>query len=81
MIKFILLTILFLYIFSKLAKFFLKTVFVNYVKNAANQQQRTQQQQHKSSKEGAIHVDHIPEEYNQKKKDLGGDYVDYEIVK
>lgn len=61
---------------SKLAK------FVQQVNAAAKEQQRTQQQS-STSKNGDIHVDHIPEDFKSKRSQeiKGGDYVDYEDVK
>jgi hypothetical protein len=80
LLKFILVTILIIWLLGKIAKFFLKSFLAQQLQNMANQQQQRQQPKYP---EGSIHIDSVPNQSGSKKpKDnLGGDYVDYEVVK
>lgn len=80
LIKFILIVILIIWLLGKVAKFFLKAFLNSQMQNMANQQKAQHQPKYP---EGSIHVDSIPNNVNHKKnKDsLGGEYVDYEVIK
>lgn len=45
------------------------------------EQAQRQQRHQQGRREGQINVDYIPESAKGNKKDKGGDYVDYEVVK
>jgi len=50
--------------------------------NIRDQEKRKWQQYYKSKPEGTLNVDHIPEKSAPKKKrEGGGEYIDYEEVK
>lgn len=87
MIRFLIEIICVLYLIRVIARFLFPFLFQSAVKSAMNnaqqqyQQNYTQQQQ--TRKEGAIKIDHIPEQ-NKKKgsvPDSEGDFVDYEEIK
>ncbi|WP_194975758.1 DUF4834 domain-containing protein [Aquiflexum lacus] len=79
--KFLLIAIAISWIFSKLLQFFLKSKLKQFVDHA-NDLKREDDQRRKP-KNGNINVDHIPQEYQEKrsKEIRGGDYIDYEDVK
>jgi len=77
--KYIILGIIFIWIFSKLAKFFLKTVFKQFIVNLEQQQKAHYEQQQPKKPEGSITIEK-PNSQTSIKDKKGGDYVDYEIV-
>jgi len=77
--KYIILGIIFIWIFSKLAKFFLKTVFKQFIVNLEQQQKAHYEQQKPQKPEGSITIDNNPPKSSLKDK-KGGEYVDYEII-
>ncbi len=95
MLKFLLITILFIYIVYKASNFVLKIFFP--IAHARRMQQeyarknqfgpkyrREQQQRRQHAPDGRIHVDHIPPEDKKARSTQdfkGGEYVDYEEVK
>ncbi|MEY3501794.1 MAG: hypothetical protein RL308_3467 [Bacteroidota bacterium] len=80
LIKFILIVVLVFWLFGKVIKFFLKIFLSQQIQKMANQQQASQQPKYP---EGSIHVETNTSSAKDKKpKDtLGGDYVDYEVIK
>ena len=93
MLKFLLITIIFIYVIYKASNFVLKIFFP--LEHARRMQQeyarnnkfgpkyRREQQQHRTP-DGHIHVDHIPPEEKKTRSTQdfkGGEYVDYEEVK
>lgn len=96
MLKFILLTIIFIYVVYKVSNFALKLFFpIQHArrmqeefarKNGFGPKHRREQQQqtHSRSADGSIHVDYVPKDEKKARTTegfKGGDYVDYEEVK
>ncbi|WP_373494915.1 DUF4834 family protein [Aquiflexum sp.] len=79
--KFLLIAIALSWIFSKLLQFFLKSKLKQFVDHANNL--KREEDFRKKPQKDTINVDHIPQEYQEKKsKEIrGGDYIDYEEVK
>ncbi len=79
--KFLLIAIAISWIFSKLLQFFLKSKLKQFVDHSNNL--KREDDLRRKPKEGNINVDHIPQEYQEKrsKEIRGGDYIDYEEVK
>jgi hypothetical protein len=79
LIRFLLISILVLYIIRNLARWLLPMLFQNMVNKA---QQQHQQQQYRSQKppEGKIQVDYKPQTKSQI-PDSEGDFVDFEEIK
>ncbi len=84
MLKFLLIIFFVFYIFIKIGGFIMKTLFSGFA-NGQQNNQRTQQNQYRSSrtKDGSVNIDYIPKDKSKsdKKNFPGGDYVDYEEVK
>jgi hypothetical protein len=62
----------------------LRIILQNYLKSMVQKHGGSQQQQKTTHRkaDGSIHVDYIPETPKaDKKKDSGGEYIDYEEVK
>ncbi|MEY3412575.1 MAG: hypothetical protein RIQ70_1263 [Bacteroidota bacterium] len=80
LIKFIFILVLIFWLVGKIIKFLLKAFLAQKIQQMQNQQQNSQQPKYP---EGSIHVDAIPNPPKGKKSkdDIGGDYVDYEVVK
>ena len=86
LIKFIIITILVLWIIRVLVRLIfpmvLKNIFGSMQNQAAGAQQYQQQPQQKSSRpEGAISIDYMPKKEKKGNADNLGDFVDYEEVK
>lgn len=75
--KFILYTIVILYVLYKLNKFFVRFYFTKFVNN----QQRANNYTQPNRKEGQINVEYLSKEKNKHTSGNKGDYVDYEVVK
>lgn len=94
MLKFLILTILFIYIVYKASNFIIKIFFPiaharrmqqEYArKNQFGPKYRREQQQQRSP-DGHIHVDYVPKKEEKRERSTqdfkGGEYVDYEEVK
>lgn len=89
MLKFILLTILFIYIAYKVSGFILR-IFDTLLGRTGNRQgnfgPQSRQQQYRKPSNGNVNIEYIPEEEGNKKKRFtksfkDGEYVDYEEVK
>ena len=84
LIRFLFISIFVLYIIRVLTRWLLPMLFQSVVNKAAQQQAGHQHnyQQQQRPREGAIKIDHIPEQ-NKKGSvpDSEGDFVDYEEVK
>jgi hypothetical protein len=80
-LKLILFFIAISWIFSKLLQFFVKSKIKQFVERSQEFQQDEIRRKKKNT--GNINVDHIPQDFEQKKSKQikGGDYVDYEEVK
>ncbi|MEQ9402932.1 MAG: hypothetical protein RIM99_05050 [Cyclobacteriaceae bacterium] len=76
MLKFLLIAILVIYSFYRVASFLFKIVFGGYSKGQFNSQQRG-----RKAPNSNLNVDRIPRNENRKKDFEGGDYVDFEEVK
>ena len=77
-LRFLLISILIIYIIRSLMRIFLPMIFQSVVNKA---QQQQQQQYHSQKKpEGKIKVDYIPNTKSQI-PDSEGDFVDYEEIK
>ncbi len=78
-IRFLLISILVLYIIRSLARILLPMLFQSLVNKA---QQQGQQQQYRSQKQpdGKVKVDYIPNNKSQV-PDSEGDFIDYEEIK
>ncbi len=87
MLKFILVTLLILFVLSRVVGFLFRTLFRTYGMRVMQEQQRRQQQppQPKPPRraEGVIDIDFVPADQPQRpqNKPKSGDYVDYEEVK
>ena len=79
-IRFLLISILVLYIIRNLVRILLPMFFQSLVNKA--QQQQGQQQQYRSQKQpdGKVKVDYIPNNKSQV-PDSEGDFIDYEEIK
>jgi hypothetical protein len=79
-IRFLLISILILYIIRNLVRILLPMLFQGLVNKA--QQQGQQQQQYRSQKQpdGKVKVDYIPNNKSQV-PDSEGDFIDYEEIK
>jgi hypothetical protein len=85
LIRFLISAICILYIIRSLARWFLPMIFQSVINKATQQQgyqqQNYQQQQKQQRKpEGAIKIDHIPQNKSSV-PDSEGDFVDYEEIK
>ena len=80
LIKIIFILVLIFWLVGKIIKFLLKAFLAQKIQQMQNQQQNSQQPKYP---EGSIHVDAVPNTPKSKKSkdDIGGDYVDYEVVK
>ena len=80
LIKFIFILVLIFWLVGKIIKFLLKAFLAQKIQQMQNQQQNSQQPKYP---EGSIHVDAVPNPPKSKKSkdNIGGDYVDYEVVK
>jgi len=82
LIKFILITIIILWVIRILIRLIfpmvLKNMFSNVQQQAANAQQR---QQYNNKPEGSISIDYMPKQEKKGNADKLGDFVDYEEVK
>ncbi len=91
MLKFILFTIIFIYVVFKVSGFILKIVdtLLGRTDGGSNARQRNfgpeyRRQKYRQPTNGNVHIDYIPEEDKKgtAPKDFrGGEYVDYEEVK
>lgn len=86
MLKFILVTLLVLFVLSRIVGFLFRTLFRTYGMRVMQEQQMRQQQKRPSPPrrpEGVIDIDFVPEDQvkRPKNKPKSGDYVDYEEVK
>jgi len=81
MIKFLLITIAFFYILSKIGGFVFRRLF-GAATQQAQQQQQQQRAQTKKPSDGNVHIDYAPKKGEKSSKNFdGGDYVDFEEVK
>lgn len=80
MLKFLLVTILILYLMYKVGFFLLKTVFRHLSGENADEYRN---QQKRKPRDGNVHIDYIPKKGKSKRKKgaTAGDYVDYEEIK
>lgn len=79
--KFIIITLLVIFIFGKLFKYAFKYWVMSALQKAQNQGFDTNKDQKQARKEGSIHVETTPKkDINQNGKN-GGEYIDYEVVK
>ncbi len=86
MFKFILVTLLILFVLSRIVGFLFRTLFRTYGMRVMQEQQRRQQQppqQKPRRNEGVIDIDFVPADQPKRpqNKPKSGDYVDYEEVK
>ena len=96
MLKFLLISIIFIYVVYKASNFVIKLFFPieharrmqkEYArKNGFGPKYRREQQQHQSRRapDGSIHVDFVPKEEKRERSTedfKGGEYVDYEEIK
>lgn len=81
--KFILITILIVFIFGKVIKYALKYWLMSSLQKAQNKtfNANTAQHQPQSKKEGSIHIDKNQNANTKSKSTQGGEYIDYEIIK
>jgi len=79
LIRFLLISILVLYIIRNLARWLLPMLFQNMV-NKAQQQHQQQQYRSQNPPEGKIQVDYKPQTKSQI-PDTEGDFVDFEEIK
>lgn len=82
LLRFLIITILFLYVIRSLARIFLPMLFQSVV-NKAQQQHNQQQQRYSNPKqpEAKVKIDHIPEGKKGSVKDSEGEFVDFEEIK
>jgi len=78
LLRFLLISILVIYILRSLVRILLPMLFQNFVNKA--QQQNQQQYRSQSPPEGKIKVDYIPKTKSQV-PDSEGDFIDYEEIK
>ena len=78
LLRFLLISILVIYILRSLVRILLPMLFQNFVNKA--QQQNQQQYRSQTPPEGKIKVDYIPKTKNQV-PDSEGDFIDYEEIK
>jgi len=82
MIKFLLITIAFFYILSKIGGFVFRRLFGAAAQQAQQQQQQQQRAQTKKPSDGNVHIDYVPKKEDKPSKNFkGGDFVDFEEVK
>ncbi len=82
LIRFLLISILVLYIIRNLARILLPMLFQSLVNKATQQnQQQYRSQTNQRQPEGKIKVDYIPETKKSSVPDSEGDFVDYEEIK
>lgn len=93
MLKFLLLTIIFIYVVYKASNFVLKLFFPleharrmqqEYARKSNFGPKHRREQQQPRSPDGRIHVDYVPEEKKGERSTQdfkGGEYVDYEEIK
>jgi hypothetical protein len=80
-IRFLIISILSLYIIRSLARIFLPMLFQS-VMNKAQQQQNSQQNYRSETRpDPSVKVDYIPEGTKNKVPDSEGEFVDYEEIK
>jgi Domain of unknown function (DUF4834) len=81
-LRFLLISILVLYIIRSLVRLLLPMLFQNFVNKAQQQQPTGGQQQYRSKNppEGKVKVDYIPKTKNSV-PDSEGEFVDYEEIK
>lgn len=78
MIKFLLIAVLVIYSFYRVASFLFRFVFGGFAKNQFNSTQYKSRKAPNSN----LHVDQVPRSQSERKGDFqGGDYVDFEEVK
>ena len=78
LLRFLLISILVIYILRSLVRILLPILFQNFVNKA--QQQNQQQYRSQTPPEGKIKVDYIPKTKSQV-PDSEGDFIDYEEIK
>jgi hypothetical protein len=78
LLRFLLISILVIYILRSLVRILLPMLFQNFVNKA--QQQNQQQYRSQTPPEGKIKVDYIPKTKSQV-PDSEGDFIDYEEIK
>ena len=76
-LRFLLISILVLYIIRSVIRLVLPMLFQNFVNKA---QQQNQQQYRQNTPEGKVKVDYIPKTKNSV-PDSEGDFIDYEEIK
>lgn len=80
LIRFLLISILVLYVIRLVARWVLPMLFQNLVNKATQQQQQNYQQQQKKP-EGTIRVDYVPQNTKGQVPDSAGEFIDYEEIK
>jgi len=84
LIRFLIISILILYIVRNLARIFLPMLFqsvINKAQQQANQQQQRNSPPPRSKPEARIKVDYIPQGKKSSVPDSEGEFVDYEEIK
>lgn len=79
-IRFLLISILVLYIIRNLVRILLPMLFQSLVNKAQQQGQQQQQYRRPQQPDGKVKVDYIPQN-KQQVPDSAGDFVDYEEIK
>ncbi|MFA6275908.1 MAG: DUF4834 family protein [Pedobacter sp.] len=81
LIKFLLITIIVLWIIRVLIRMIFPVMLKNVFSNMQNQATNNQQQNYSSKPEGSISIDYMPKKEKKGNADKLGDFVDYEEVK
>lgn len=78
--KFIIITLLVIFIFGKVFKYAFKYWVMSTLQKSQNQGFNPQNNQ-QTKKEGSIHINQTEKKESKLKGTKGGEYIDYEIVK
>lgn len=81
LIKFLLITIIVLWIIRVLIRMIFPVMLKNVFSNMQNQATNQQQQNYSRKPEGSISIDYMPKKEKKGNADKLGDFVDYEEVK
>lgn len=81
LIRFLLISILVLYVIRLVARWVLPLLFQNLVNKATQQQQQNQNYQQPKKPEGTIRVDYVPQNTKGQVPDSAGEFIDYEEIK
>ncbi|GAA4331049.1 hypothetical protein GCM10023149_36680 [Mucilaginibacter gynuensis] len=81
LLRFLLISVLVLYIVRQLARIFLPMLFQSVINKATQQQQRNQNYQQPKRPEGTVKVDYVPQNTKNTVPDNEGEFIDYEEIK